>query len=125
MKFQVQELRPEVLAFALLMEERLRGHDSDKAASWKSMSGRYLVVHTCSKSLALETAVRNEFEDPTRHAVDLANYCMMIADVNGALSEVNDLVDETTEIQQRIDKTRADIERGLRPEGEKFNLHKK
>lgn len=31
------ELRPEVLAFARLMEQRLREKDADKGQSWKTM----------------------------------------------------------------------------------------
>ena len=80
-------LRPEVLAFARLMEQRLRDHDADKrgAASWKTASEGDLIVHAISKGMQLEQAVRCGFVSRNRHAVDLANYCMMIADVAGAL----------------------------------------
>jgi len=80
MSFHVQELRPEVLAFALLMEERLRQHDADKQQSWKHMERRDLIVHAASKASRME---REQMD--IRHPVDLANYCMMIADVAGAL----------------------------------------
>jgi hypothetical protein len=82
MKFQVQELRPEVLAFALLMEERLRDKDADKGQSWKGASHINLEIHATSKMRQIELNVDS---NPTRHAVDLANYCMMIADVAGGL----------------------------------------
>jgi|WetSurMetagenome_2_1015567.scaffolds.fasta_scaffold931855_2 hypothetical protein len=78
------ELRPEVLAFAQLMEMRLRAHDEDKSASWKEASLRDLCVQVTSKSFRLEDAIRNGFyDDMIKHAVDTANYCMMIDDVSG------------------------------------------
>jgi hypothetical protein len=88
MKFHVQELRPEVLAFALLMEERLREKDADKGESWKQAFMPNLQVAVVSKTNQLAT-VRFDHTDAnrflSRHAIDLANYCMMIADVAGAL----------------------------------------
>lgn len=78
-------LRPEVLAFATLMELRLREKDEVKQRSWKAMSETDLTVHAVSKAMRLETAVRSQFQDRARYAVDLANYGMMIADVTGAL----------------------------------------
>lgn len=88
MKFQVQELRPEVLAFALLMEERLRDKDAEKGSTWKAISEHNMMVHATSKAIRLEAEVADDdLLEPERikHAVDLANYCMMIADVAGAL----------------------------------------
>lgn len=85
MKFQVQELRPEVLAFALLMEQRLREKDADKGTSWKNMNHDVLRVHASSKMSRLETSILHDLPHDAVHAVDLANYCMMIADVAGAL----------------------------------------
>lgn len=83
MHFHVQELRPEVMAFALLMEARLREKDEDKAESWKSKSVDDLLVNVASKKLQME--MQNYESGMIREAVDLANYCMMIADVAGAL----------------------------------------
>jgi hypothetical protein len=81
MPFQVQELRPEVLAFALLMEQRLRDKDADRGQSWKGQSVDNLIVQAQSKAFALD---RN-YSARTKHAVDIANGCMFIADVSGAL----------------------------------------
>jgi hypothetical protein len=84
MKFSVQELRPEVLGFALLMEARLRDKDADKGQSWKNMTARDLLVQAGTKGLQCEDALRKGRQHVS-HAVDLANYAMMIADVAGAL----------------------------------------
>ncbi|MGA8147801.1 MAG: hypothetical protein WB870_09545 [Gallionellaceae bacterium] len=78
-------LRPEVLAFALMMEGRLCEKDESKHQTWKAKSEADLMVHASSKTFLLEAAVRCEFFERIRHAVDLANFCMMIADVAGAL----------------------------------------
>ena len=92
MKFQLHELRPEVLAFALLMEQRLAEKDADKGLSWKQWDVPHLKVAMVSKASRMELAMVEvqHFNHPlsgatTKHAVDLANYCMMIADVAGAL----------------------------------------
>jgi hypothetical protein len=89
MKFQVQELRPEVLAFALLMEQRLREKDAERGGnSWKNASAKEIVIPTTAKALHLDNVVRDVYHlnlSPIKHAVDLANYAMMIADVVGAL----------------------------------------
>ncbi len=79
------ELRAEVLAFARLMEQRLREKDADKGTSWKTMREGDLTAHAVSFAMRLEQAVRLGFFGRRKHAVDLANYCMMIADVAGAL----------------------------------------
>lgn len=86
MKFQVQELRQEVMAIALLMEQLLRDKDADKGQSWKDAQATRLRVAMLSKAHALENSmVSSEVHVVIKHAVDLANYAMMIADVAGAL----------------------------------------
>ena len=82
MSFHVQELRPEVLAFALLMEQRLREKDADKGDSWKRKKLAELEV---AAGVKLSSAYASNPITAARHAIDLANYCMMIADVAGAL----------------------------------------
>jgi hypothetical protein len=85
MKFQVQELRPEVLAFALLMEKRLREKDADKGTSWKQRTFPDLAVNVAMKKSQLESCIRFQSPNMNMHAVDLANCCMFIADNAGAL----------------------------------------
>lgn len=86
MKFQVQELRPEVLAFALLMEARLREKDADKGQSWKDADIGNLQVCITAKNMSIDTALMyGTNSEAARHAVDLANYAMMITDVAGVL----------------------------------------
>lgn len=82
-----EELRPEVLAFARLMEQRLRDKDADKGQSWKGKSLFGLSTSALAKASFLQTtAICIEASDEgIRHAVDVANYCMMFADVAGAL----------------------------------------
>lgn len=85
MHFHVQELRPEVLAFALLMEQRLREKDADRGLSWKGMTPEQLFPPFMSKAFDVEKAIFNTHTSPVRSAVDLANYAMMIVDVSGEL----------------------------------------
>jgi hypothetical protein len=80
-----QQLRPEVLAFAMLMEARMQAKDADKNDQWKTVDEEDLLVQVSSKTMLLDAAVRGGYDARVRHAVDLANYCMMIADVAGAL----------------------------------------
>ncbi len=87
MPFNVQELRPEVLAIALLMEARLREKDADKGTTWKNMGRRDLYVQAATKLMLIERALIVADGTDAGHAVDLANYCMMIADVAGALQK--------------------------------------
>lgn len=82
------DIRPELLAFVLLMEQRLRDHDADKRQSWKEMSEQDLAVHLTSKTMLLDAAVRNAYTGRIRHAVDLANFAMMIVDVAGGLPDI-------------------------------------
>jgi len=60
-KFHVQELRPEVMAFALLMEQRLRDKDAEKGQSWREMAVSDLYVgrqpRCCSLSVRSSTAM--------------------------------------------------------------------
>jgi hypothetical protein len=102
MKFVVQELRPEVLAFALLMEQRLRDKDEDKGQSWKDVSDiDHLRVNATSKIFMIETAIdQGKNKAAAGYAVDLANYAMMIADVAGVLK----LPEEQAEEWKRDDK---------------------
>lgn len=89
MSFSVQELRPEVMAFALLMEARLREKDVDrKGNSWKTADADNLLVHATAKTYSIDAAlsIRGDEVEAAKHAVDLANYCMMIADVGGVLN---------------------------------------
>lgn len=91
MPFQVQELRPDVLAFALLMEQRLREKDTDKGQSWKDADIGNLQVCVTAKNMSLDTALMYGTNgEAARHAVDIANYAMMITDVAGALEQKSD-----------------------------------
>lgn len=80
-------LRPEVLAFAMLMELRLREKDADKGKSWKEKSYIDLTVNICSAARRIETELF-----PWKNArsvkalADMANHCMILADVAGALN---------------------------------------
>lgn len=87
LSFSVQELRPEVLAFALLMEARLREKDAEWGGnSWDGTDIGNLHVCATAKVFAIETAIlKGPEQDAIKHSVDLANYAMMIADKAGAL----------------------------------------
>lgn len=85
----LEGLRPEVLAFARLMETKLRANDhkpgwkSDRAADlWRRLSA--------DETYELYEAITADAPDPKHigsEAADIANFAMMIADVCGALSD--------------------------------------
>lgn len=81
-------LRPELLAFAMRMEQRLREKHADKGESWRGMYPDHLMVQASSKAIRLESLILSDAKpaDYLRHAVDLANYCLMIA----SLAKVDD-----------------------------------
>ena len=87
MKFSVQELRPEVLAFALLMEQRLREKDADKGQGWQKKTDIDLTVNVCTAARSIEQALFPHRGDRSIKAlVDMSNHCMMLTDVLGALA---------------------------------------
>ena len=81
-----KQLRPEVLAFAQLMEQRLRSKDAERGTSWKHMHEGDLMVPAAAKTYAMDRAMQNDDRDAViKHAIDVGNYCMFIADATGAL----------------------------------------
>ena len=86
MQTEMKQLRPEVLRFALLMEQRLCEKDEDKGSRWKSKTPADLIVDTgLTAHRLMKSVTKNETYKIVRHAIDLANYCMMVADVSGSL----------------------------------------
>jgi hypothetical protein len=85
-----RSLRPEVQAFALAMEERLKANDHK--GTWKGCDTDYLLDRLREEWVELRYAVmaRNVFgRDPEqiRHeAADAANFALFIADVCGGLA---------------------------------------
>lgn len=92
MSFHVQELRPEVLAFALLMEQRLREKDADNVQGWKHMGADELFTPFLTKAFAVEKCIFSAGTSATKHVIDCANFAMMIADVAGALDEAVEII---------------------------------
>ncbi len=107
----VKRLRPEVLAFAHLMETKLREHDEDNRRGWNDPSIgdeerddhlRWLWDRLSEEANEVDDALReyigedDDDDEDRRHAdqaehaaweaVDVANFAMMIADVLGALT---------------------------------------
>lgn len=99
------KLRPEVLAFAQLMERVLQ--ENDHKGGWKECKPDWLVGRIRGEAMELRDLVRDHrigtagsthrldyrpsYSSPTirqeiaREATDVANFCMMIADVCGCL----------------------------------------
>lgn len=84
-------LRPEVAAFAMLMEEKLLLNDH--RPGWKNDDVHALIARLYEEARELVQAI-GEGADPAvvhaeigREAADVANFAMMIADVCGALDE--------------------------------------
>ena len=71
-------LRPEVLAFASVMESKLRANDHK--AHWRECSLDYLLTRLEQEALELREAI-NCGEGVISEAADVANFAMMIADI--------------------------------------------
>jgi len=74
---EVLNIRPAVLRFAKLMEERLK--DNDHKSGWEDCTRSYLFHKMLAKTDKLEESFLRE-DNPVGEAVDIANYAMMIAD---------------------------------------------
>ena len=71
-------LRPEVLAFASVMESKLRANDHK--AHWRECSLDYLLTRLEQEALELREAI-NCGDGVIGEAADVANFAMMIADI--------------------------------------------
>lgn len=82
----MNKLRPEIQAFALLMEKRLREKDAEKGQSWKGKTMFGLSTSALAKASFMQSEIaKHQSSTFIKHAVDIANFCMMIADVAGEL----------------------------------------
>lgn len=81
------ELRPEVRAFAELMEMRLR--ENDHKNGWKDEDPCWLLGEARRNLLAVSIQVHGWDKDrppqTATHSADVANFLMMISDVFGEL----------------------------------------
>ncbi|WP_398457459.1 hypothetical protein [Sphingomonas albertensis] len=87
-----QEVRPEVRAFALLMEKQLKANDHK--SGWKDDDPKALIGRLIDETHELidvantpATRPRAALKRMGQEAADVANFAMMIADVCGALGE--------------------------------------
>lgn len=82
----VEALRPEVRQFAALMERNLAAHDD--RPGWKGDRWDWLWARLVEEAGELHTALVNgeSSERIASEAADVANFCMMIADVCGGLA---------------------------------------
>lgn len=82
-------LRPEILAFAIEMEKKLRKHDKDKGDSYKNATPAGLLQHVRAETEELHDAVRiylrerigvqSNAIDVLQEAADVGNMAMMVA----------------------------------------------
>ncbi len=80
----LEGVRPEVAAFALLMEKKLR--ENDHKGGWKDCDRPYLLRRLGQESRELQDAVLGHAPLIVGdEAADVANFAMMLADVAGAL----------------------------------------
>lgn len=89
---EYRQLRPEVLAFARLMEQQLRANDHKPG--WKNDNPMALLDRADEELNELHAALMRAFVDMKsnretvgKEAADVANFALMIADVCGCLSE--------------------------------------
>lgn len=79
----IYQLRPEVKAFAALMEGELRKHGH--RLGWKECDPEWLMVRLKEEAAELAQAILTHEESIPAEAADVANFAMMIADVEGGL----------------------------------------
>lgn len=73
-------LRQSVATFAQAMEEKLR--ENDHKGGWEDCTMQYLSMRLTQEREELRKAVeRGNPEEVLREAADVANFCMMIAEV--------------------------------------------
>lgn len=84
----MSELRPEVLAFAVAMENQLRRNDWK--GGWQGDDTIFLFPRITEELDELRGACFGLYQNRDRvlpEAADVANFCMMVADVAGCLSK--------------------------------------
>jgi NTP pyrophosphatase (non-canonical NTP hydrolase) len=91
-------VRPEVAAFALRMEAKLRENDGKPGKrGWKLASPWQLLDRLREETVELEQAmyppVKRSQTQVADEAADVGNFAMMIADVRGDLMEVRNAGD--------------------------------
>lgn len=89
------DVRPEVRAFAVAMERKLR--ENDHKGGWSGCSIEYLLRRLSEEHIELRSAViryRSSANNDERvrvsigaEAADVANFCLMIADVCDGLEQ--------------------------------------
>ncbi len=79
----VKEIRPDVLWFAQLMEDRLRANDYKPG--WKNRTPAFLINKLLGKVGELNNEILIGSGDPFKEAANVANYAMMVADVTRPL----------------------------------------
>jgi NTP pyrophosphatase (non-canonical NTP hydrolase) len=89
----VDDCRPEVRAFAVLMEEQLRRHDADRGAKgWEDDFPMDLLAHLEEEVSELREALcKTPAPTPdeiAREAADVANLAMMVCDVVAGLGRL-------------------------------------
>jgi NTP pyrophosphatase (non-canonical NTP hydrolase) len=88
-RWNVTILRPAVQRFAAEMERKLL--ENDHKGGWRQCSTGYLLRRLATETKELRAAIKARPNDQvaiTREAADVANFCLMIADVLGRSTEV-------------------------------------
>jgi hypothetical protein len=73
---KITDCRPEVQAFAIAMEKKLR--ENDHKTHWRKCAVKYLRRRLAEELIELDDAEHPE--DVAAECVDVANFAMMIAD---------------------------------------------
>lgn len=73
------QLRPEVGAFAVIMEQTLRKHDD--RPGWKDCDAEVLLARLYEEVNELASAINTGSSTVPKESADVANFAMMIADV--------------------------------------------
>jgi len=86
----INECRPEVQRFAVLMEQVLQ--KNDRKGGWKKMDDTDILRRIHQEILELDqeilrSSTKVDREAAIKEAVDVANFCMFLADIYGGLEE--------------------------------------
>ena len=126
-------LRPQVMAFAHLMECNLRKHDADRGPhGWQDDGAEALVERLEDEATELDRAIQEAMQVAgkgsarscldvlavAKEAADVANFAMMIADVSGGL-ELAEHQRTTREKVKALRKRERKPEAATASEGEK------
>lgn len=104
--FKIEEVRAEVIAFALLMEKKLRKKDHKGGWGHRPLSDLWHSVHQEMKEFDEAIVNQHGADHVLDEAVDVANYMMMVVDRMGGLKNGKNPGIAVLEQHKKVDSDR-------------------